>query len=210
MSASPQKTRQFSTSALIKPLPTPRWGAQSGSAFTVRATNNINAPPDRVLDTLLMTDEYPKWNNFVPCVVILTSSAERHGTHGRLREGVTFTEHVDMFGRGRPSGVVRMRLLMTTEKDLEDGNSGYRVVWQGKGYPDWALRSERVHEIIKGEDRGTVYDVWETFSGPLAALVKLCVGKVLVKRFGQWNEELKVFVESSVDGRIDGEIDTKL
>ena len=84
-------------------------------------------------------------------------------------------------------------------------------MWLGKRYPDWALRSERVHEIYRTSDGGdgegesggggeTVYDVYETFSGPLAWFVRVFVGKALVRRFGQWNGELKGFVEGRDDG----------
>lgn len=40
-----------------------------------------------------------------------------------------------------------------------------------------------------------MYDVFETFSGPVAWAVRVFVGAALVKRFGQWNGELKAFVE---------------
>ena len=108
-----------------------------------------------------------------------------------------------MFGNGKPSEIVRMKLLMTTLKQMsEEGKRGYRVVWLGKGYPSWALRTERVHEIYtmisdNGEDgKETVYDVFETFSGPLAWAVRVFVGAALVKRFGQWNGELRDYIES--------------
>ena len=52
----------------------------------------------------------------------------------------------------------------------------------GKYYPDWALRSERVHEIFE-KDVVTVYDVYETLSGPLAWPVRVCVGGMLARRF---------------------------
>ena len=60
----------------------------------------------------------------------------------------------------------------------------------GKQYPDCALRSERVHEIFE-KDGVTVYDVYEALSGPLAWAVRVCVGGMLVRRFKQWNVELK-------------------
>ena len=101
-----------------------------------------------------------------------------------------------MAGRGR-STIVKMKLLMTTLDEIDEpGKRGFRVVWLGKGYPDWALRSERVHEIYEeAGTAGTVYNVYETFSGPLAWAVKFFVGNTLVKRFGQWNQELGAFVE---------------
>ncbi|KAL8932342.1 MAG: hypothetical protein Q9216_006875 [Gyalolechia sp. 2 TL-2023] len=185
---------------LRSPIATPHWGAQSRSAFTVRAVVTINAAPSVILDTLLDTPNYHAWNKFVPRVTLLHTPKE-HGDKPdnvpKLKEGVLFTEHVDMYGHGKPSGAVKMKLLMTTLEEVSEGNGGksYKVVWLGKGYPDWALRSERVHVIVCNDDGSCTYDVWETFSGPLALLVRVFVGNTLVKRFGQWNDELKRFSE---------------
>ena len=198
MTSQTLKTNNNVKAELIPPLPTPTWGSQSGAAFTVRATTTINARPQPVLDALLDTSTWPQWNNFVPRATISDTSKDTH----RLHPGTLFTEHVDMAGRGR-STIVKMRLLMTALDELhEPARRGYKVVWLGKGYPDWALRSERVHEIYEGEgERGdTVYNVYETFSGPLAWAVKYFVGGTLVKRFGQWNGELKAFVEGKLEG----------
>lgn len=122
-----------------------------------------------------------------------------------LHPGTLFTEHVDMAGRGR-STIVKMRLQMTALSDLDEPDCvGFKVVWLGKGYPSWALRSERVHRISRVEStEETTYDVFETFSGPLAWFVKIFVGKALVKRFAQWNGELKDIVEGKpqVPGQI--------
>ena len=180
---------------LISPQATPHWGAQSGAAFTVRAIATIGAQPQEVLDTLLDTSTWPHWNNFVPRASL--SNAPEDAT--QLRPGILFTEHVDMAGRGR-STIVKMKLLQTSLDNLEDPErSGYKAVWLGKGYPDWALRSERVHLIYKAaRSDKTTYEVYETFSGPLAWFVKIFVGKTLVKRFGQWNSELKDFMERSM------------
>ena len=181
---------------LLPPIPTPHWGSQSGASFTtVRATTTISAQPQPVLDALLNTFTWPQWNNFVPRAS-LSNLPEGSDEPSRLHPGTVFTEHVDMAGRGR-STFVKMKLLMTTldEMDTPD-KKGFKVVWLGKGYPDWALRSERVHEMYEeGEGGGTVYNVYETFSGPLAWFVKIFVGSTLVERFAQWNKELKAFVD---------------
>lgn len=186
-------------SELIPPIPTPYWGSQSGASFTVRATTTINARPQPVLDALLDTSTWPAWNNFVPRASLSNPSKDSSDDASRLHPGTVFTEHVDMAGRGR-STIVKMKLLMTTLDEMnESERRGVKVVWLGKGYPDWALRSERVHEIYEEDDGGggTVYDVYETFSGPLAWAVRFFVGGTLVKRFGQWNGELKAFVEGN-------------
>ncbi|KAL9135020.1 MAG: hypothetical protein Q9175_003791 [Cornicularia normoerica] len=182
---------------LIPPIPTPHWGSQSGASFTVRATTTINARPQPVLDALLSTSTWPQWNQFVPRAS-LSNPSKHSDDPSRLYPGTLFTEHVDMAGRGR-STIVKMKLLMTTLDEIDGPDKkGFKVVWLGKGYPDWALRSERVHEIYEEEGgRGTIYDVYETFSGPLAWAVKFFVGSTLVRRFGQWNRELGAFVEGS-------------
>ncbi|KAL9042165.1 MAG: hypothetical protein Q9180_000792 [Flavoplaca navasiana] len=138
------------------------------------------------------TSDYPMWNNFVPNIDLPSSS------HGRLGADVLFTEYVDMLGQGKPSGLIKMNLLMTTlqEKDEHNGSKSYEVVWLGKAYPSWALRSERVHKISCNDQGITKHDVLETFSGPLAILVRLFVGSTLVKRFEQWNEELRDYTET--------------
>ncbi|KAI4114348.1 MAG: hypothetical protein LQ338_008020 [Usnochroma carphineum] len=184
---------------LRSPTATPHWGAQGGPAFTVRAITTINAASSTVLDVLLETSNYHIWNRFVPRVTFSdTSTARVSPAESRLQEGMLFTEHVDMYGRGKPSGLVKMKLLMTTLEEVESKNGKkYTVVWLGKAYPDWALRSERVHAISPNDDGSTTYDVWETFSGPLALLVRLFVGTTLVKRFKQWNQELKQYAEES-------------
>ncbi|KAI4250687.1 MAG: hypothetical protein LQ352_005305 [Teloschistes flavicans] len=186
------------TASLIRPpLATPHWGEQGGPAFTVRAVAQIHASSAAIQHSLLNASAYPEWNNFVPRVTfpkVPTSNSPQ--PDGSLGEGILFTEHVDMFGKGKPSGLVRMRLLMTTLEETERENgTGYKVVWLGKGYPDWALRSERVHAIYPSGHGVCTYDVWETFSGPLALLVRLFLGGTLVKRFEQWNQELKEHVE---------------
>lgn len=179
---------------ITAPIATPYWGAQNGSAFTVRAISIVKAQPQPILDALLDVSKWPDWNRFVPRATL--SGDSKHET--QLQPDILFTEHVDMAGRGR-STIVRMRLLMTTLDELDETKRrGFKVVWLGKGYPSWALRSERVHKIYQTEgNEQSIYDVYETFSGPLAWAVKFFVGKSLLKRFGQWNEELKSFVEGS-------------
>ena len=177
------------------PISTPHWGSQSRPAFTVTATVTINAKPQPALDALLDTSTWPQWNKFVPYADLLDVPNDSSAPQ-RLKPNIMFVEHVDMAGKGRPT-FVKMKLLMTSLDEINDsGRSGFKAVWLGKGYPDWALRTERVHELYQtAEGEGTIYHVYETFSGPLAFLVKLFVGQTLVKRFQQWNTELRDFVE---------------
>lgn len=197
----PKQLHDTVKASRIPSLPTPHWGNQGSPAFTVRATTPINASPDLVLSTLLDTSSWPQWNNFVPRATLGLNSSSSNPS--QLQPGVLFTEHVDMRGRGRNT-VVKMKLLMTSldRLDEREGRKGFRVVWLGKGYPDWALRSERVHEIFQDDEGETVYDVYETFSGPLAWAVRVFVGGALVRRFAQWNGELKEYVEGISSGKV--------
>ena len=180
---------------MIPPRPTPHWGSQSGVAFTVHALTTISSHPQPALDALLETSTWPKWNNFVPRAFIENPSSDSPNS-SRLQPGTMFTEDVDMAGHGR-STMVKTKLLMTSLDEMDEpGKKGFKVVWLGRGFPDWALRTERVHELYEGVKAGeTVYECYETFSGPLAWIIKFFLGGTLVKRFGQWNGELRGFVE---------------
>ena len=92
--------------------------------------------------------------------------------------------------------------MTTLEEISDDGRRGWRAVWLGKAYPDWALRSERVHEIYERDgEEGTVYDCYETLSGPLAWVVRVFVGGMLVRGFGPWKGSFMGFVEGMGEGR---------
>ncbi|KAL9104302.1 MAG: hypothetical protein Q9163_000743 [Psora crenata] len=210
MSSAQRHSNDDTQSTLTAPIATPHWGSQTGSAFSIRATTTtIHASSESVLEILLNTNNYPRWNDFVPRVKVENSPGDdgSPASDGRLRQGVLFTEYVDMFGQGKPSGIIRIRLLMSTLKGLEDKRKGFRVAWLGKGFPDWALRCERVHEIVEEKEGEVIYDVWETFSGPLAILIKIFVGKVLVRRFAQWNRDLKSFAEGRDKGEDGGAVE---
>ena len=127
--------------SILPPIKTPHWGQQSSlfGAFAVHASNTIQAPADRIISALLETANWPHWNLFVP-------SADTDlpaGLSGRLSPGTFFTEHVDMSGKGKASRLQKMWMMSEeaiapTEENKSRGK-GYRVVWVGKQFPDWAL-----------------------------------------------------------------------
>lgn len=194
-----------SSTLLQNSLPTPHWGFQP-SGFTVQAiTKSIQATPQQVLDTLVDTTQYRQWNNFVPKIVIrgTTIHSNRPDTI-TLYHNAVFTEHIDMFGHGKPSGLVKVNLkvIILGPWDPSDTSvsrqAGVQMVWLNTLVPTWLLRSERVHRIYEGRDSdGTTYECFETFSGALAWLTRVCVGAALIKRFAQWNEECRIWMERS-------------
>ena len=55
---------------------------------------------------------------------------------------------------------------------------------------------------FSGNEEGeTVYDVYETYSGPLIWAARVFVGETPVKRFAQWDVELKEYVEGMDGGK---------
>lgn len=77
-----------------------------------------------------------------------------------------------------------------------------RIAWKVRPSwmrPGWALRSERVQDLIETVGRdgkpATEYRCWETFYGTLAPVVKLAVGSQLEKGFDAWLRGLKERVE---------------
>jgi len=192
-----------SSKLLQNPLPTPHWGFQP-SGFTVQAiTKSIQASPQQVLDALVNTKQYPQWNNFVPKIDIQKATIDSTLINtDTLDQGAVFIEHVDMFGHGKPSGLIKikLRVSMLEHLDATDESTmrreGFRMVWLNTIAPTWVLRSERVHLIYTESDsEGTVYECYETFSGLFGWLTKVLVGAALVKRFAQWNEECRMWVE---------------
>lgn len=82
-----------------------------------------------------------------------------------------------------------------------EGKKGYRLAWKGTGFSHWQLHSERVMEFIsidlgEGKGEGTEFNCWETFAGIMAPVVKATYGGTLAERFGDYQRDVKAFLES--------------
>jgi hypothetical protein len=82
----------------------------------------------------------------------------------------------------------------------ENEKQGFRLAWKGTGFSHWQLHSERVMEFIEIElengEHGTEFSCWETFAGVLAPVVKATYGSTLVERFGDYQRDVKAYLES--------------
>ena len=56
---------------------------------------------------------------------------------------------------------------------------------------------EFVEIELEGGGKGTEFSCWETFGGVLAPVVKATHGGTLVERFGDYQRDVKAFLEST-------------
>jgi len=98
--------------------------------------------------------------------------------------------------RSRTQGIIVTWLSSINE----DEKKGFRLAWKGTGFSHWQLHSERVMEFIEIElangELGTEFTCWETFAGVLAPVVKATYGSTLVERFGDYQRDVKAYLES--------------
>jgi hypothetical protein len=190
-------------------------------AISIRATGTIAASPTTCLVLTLDPTTWPTWNRFaigmeaktsasspeylasasalpVELLSALRSSSSKpegpfllpgvEYSIAGLRDPLTGKE---MQGTGAEEVIT---LLEPIKRD--DGRQGWRLVWQVK--PSWFLRTERVQEFVETTD-GKATDYWtvDTFSGPLAFVVKWAMGSKILAGFELWIAGLKKMAEGS-------------
>jgi hypothetical protein len=201
------------TSSIVPPIPTPTYGP--GGFFAVLARTHISAPPSTVLSLIRDTPSWSKWNSFCPSIALSPKSTPPSestdpniptGKEGWLELGTSGSIDVFMSGDGLVEGTKRSRtqgMLVTVLEAItptsDSSKKGYRLAWKGVGYSHWQLHSERVLEFIEIElesgEKGTEFSCWETFGGVLGPVVKATVGGTLVERFGDYQRDVKGYLE---------------
>jgi hypothetical protein len=199
------------TSAVVPPIPVPTYG--SGGSFAVLARTHISASPLTCLSLIRDTPNWKNWNTFCPSITLSPNSPHQSanpdqaipsGNEGWLELGTCGAIDVFMSGDGLIPGRKRSRtqgMIVTVLSPItESGKKGYRIAWKGTGYSHWQLHSERVMEFIsitlENGEQGTEFSCWETFGGVLAPVVKATYGNTLVARFGDYQRDVKTFLES--------------
>lgn len=201
------------TSSLVPAIPTPTYG--SSGSFAVHALTHISVPPSTVLSLIRDTGSWRKWNTFCPSVSLSPTSPPPKestdpniptGNEGWLELGTIGTIDVFMSGDGLVEGKKRSRtqgMIVTVLEPIassEGGKKGYRLAWKGTGFSHWQLHSERVMEFVEMElesgEAGTEFSCWETFGGVLGPVVKATVGGTLVERFGDYQRDVKAYLEN--------------
>ena len=88
----------------------------------------------------------------------------------------------------------------TVEVTLVD-EKNYRLAWKGMDYPTWALRPERVQEIVDLGDGKYEYRTWETMQGAGVFVVKWIVSGKLDEANRRCGEDLKNVVVGKMGGK---------
>jgi hypothetical protein len=197
-----QDTHQPTDNSFItNPIPTPTHG--SSGVFTIKSSINISAPPSTVLAAIISPETWPTWNTFIPHAMIDSrpdaSSVEspQLSKPNQLSVGSVMVMATNVNGEPSPS-IPKLRkttVEVTRLEELTDGRKGYLVAWKMQSMANFALHTERVHEILETPDGRTDYVNWETFGGPIAWMVKWTVGEKLRLRFADWGRDLKKYCE---------------
>jgi hypothetical protein len=200
MSPDPSPKSPLTKSSAVSPVPTPTY--PTGGLWTILASTTIEALPDAVLEATLDTSTWPKWNTFVQRADIISQPSLDSKDSPKLRVGSKATFHSKIKQTGPTNSSFSDHEVVSIGKIATGGESGWRVAWKTIGIPggDWALRSERVQELIeiKLEDGrvGTEYKTWGTFGGPMAYALSWAGTKDDAEaRFGDWANDLKAYVE---------------
>ena len=178
--------------ALKQPaLSTPHRASRT-ALFSIYSTSAISAPAAKVHAILLDSTTYAQWNTFCPRLTMPPNQPQ-------LAVGIHLTEHYYMRGHGKwPPGPQGMEVVNVDDQVSE--GVGLRIVFRNTSWPNFLLWSERVQEIRAMTEDKCVYVTWDTFGGPLAWLVKITMGALLVERFKDWAEDLKNFAQETAVG----------
>jgi len=176
-------------------LPATTLTAEKG-VFTTYASTTIRAEPQEVWKVVSDPSTYPRWNRFTPSVG-LAAGKERMEV-GDICE---LSYNLD----GEPEKATKMPVEI-----LEVDEEGMRLAWRGmnRGFPKWLLHPEKVQRVTPlasgGAEAGEaqtsdraqcVFELWETFAGPMSHVVKLSVGSKLDSMGQGIADGLKEYVE---------------
>lgn len=209
--SNPPVPRQTPGGIAPEPITTPTHG--TGGVFTIIASTHINAPVDTVFEVLVNHAQWPEWNRFVRKVTVKSTPSsfdtstfapvDQDDGAAYLKKGQAVGFQVHMDAENPSSYSLNQSMEITLLEPFDKNNNkkkGWRVAWKATSFPGFALRSERVQEVVDDGKGGTEYTCWETMYGPLAYAVKLTQGSVLEKNFRIWGEDLKARSEKIATG----------
>jgi hypothetical protein len=146
---------------------------------SINTSITISAPPSAVRKVFLDFPAYPEWNPFITFMESSTETPEK-GTQLRF------------VGNGR------------VFKPIVVENTPERFSWIGELLGSWFLSGNHIFEFepfgeagANGETEGCKLVHKENFSGIMAGLLFLLVGKKLEKAFKDMNVALKARVEQA-------------
>ncbi|KAL0482324.1 decapping and exoribonuclease protein [Acrasis kona] len=150
--------------------------------FTTLGSSLIKGDPDVIFKTLLKFDDYSRWNTFTPNAEKVTSFED----FPKIGDQINLTVHMNGMN-------TRTQLVEITSFDA----NLRRICWKGLGFPNWALRSERVQELIEVDPGVYEYKNYETMEGFASYLTNFFVRSQLDEGFQRCTSDLKNYIEST-------------
>ena len=203
----PSHTAEFLDPASIAFRATPT--IPSGSGLSGLGSAIINLPAHVVYDAILDVENFPKWTTFIRGSEIITLAPGQSETDRKMHEGTRWKYAVAMSETGTPASsnekCVEVQPLQLAKGDGTTATTTVRWVYDVPFPFKYLLKAEHVNEITDLGDGRTEYVHWETFSGVGAMFVKATAGDYLRKKFNDWPEELKTYLEKGdTEGGIAG------
>ena len=202
--------------------PRPSHFIPNGGLFSAYGSAQINASPEVVYRAILKVGDYKHWNSFVQDVTITKNPSPHHRRDGsanktRMTGGTCMIFH---------SELVKDPLYKTTSREVATLVEGLKLARDGHGSPcitriRWSLdnaaistpgfllKSERTNEIEEAQDGTTIYRTWQTFSGPIARIVRGKFEHALRERLSDWCRDLKAWcekIEAEGEGKVEQEV----
>ncbi|EJD05055.1 uncharacterized protein FOMMEDRAFT_80890 [Fomitiporia mediterranea MF3/22] len=151
------------------------------SVFHVRVTREIDAPVERVWDTLTDVPHYHEW-----CMIVVDASKRKEQDQVLMQDKFLL--------------MTCFILPMTTkpfERIVVVDHQNHRLSWVNIDYPSWAMRAQRWQTLTAStaSNGRTRYETWEAFDGVLAYIVKWVLGRKLREAFGAFADALKTRCE---------------
>ncbi|KAI3391340.1 hypothetical protein diail_7512 [Diaporthe ilicicola] len=210
--SNPPVPRETPGSIPPQPIATPTFG--TGGSFSIVVATHIAAPPDAVFTVITQHTKWPEWCRLVRKLTVISSpgpttagpdanaletliQGDDGSTYLKKDAKVYFQVHLDP---DDPASSGRKEAIQITLLERFDhaGRKGWRIGWKPTGYPNMAMRSERVQEVVDDGKGGTEYTSWETMYGFLAPVVRLTTGTKIERGFQCWAEDLKKRSEERV------------
>jgi len=160
-------------------------------ALTITASAVIDAPVEKVWDTLLNFGSYTEWNPFMRSVYVVDAS--RNVLPSQMpQEGGYVLMTVNM-----PPSLVATQKPNSTQLELVThlDPAAHRIAWAPAALPRWLIRAERWQGVRAGEDGKAIYETREGFGGFGGWVVRWFMRGKLQRSFDAMAQALKGRVE---------------
>lgn len=190
--------------------PRASYSIPNGGVFSGYAAVKIDAPPEAVYKALVEVGDYKQWNTFVDDVTITKNPNPHQKRDGstnsnRMAGGTCMIFHSRLVKepeyRSKSREVATLVEALKLAKDNHSMPCITRIRWSldnaAISTPGFLLKAERTNEIEEVGDGTTLYRTWETFSGPIAYIIRMKFEAALKDRMSDWCQDLKRWCEKT-------------